>query len=114
MADDGDAMASSLLESLGDEELLRVLAEGFSRQRSVPEAAAVGADDQPKSQQALVASIVHVILERSFPALATEAGFAAIESDVTAALLAHEQSMRRIERLASALRARDPRGGGRT
>jgi hypothetical protein len=112
MADDGDSMAAGLLESLGEEQLLQILAEGFSRRQS--EAAAVRTDHSPMSQQALVASIVHVILKRSFPTLAPEAGFVAIESDVTAALLSHEQSMRRIERLAAVLRARDPRGGGRT
>lgn len=110
MADDGDSMASSLLESLGEQELLRILAEGFSRE-SLMRGDRQGSD--PKlAQRALVACVVRTILDRSFPTLANRADMDAVESDVTDALLAHEQSLRRIERLAATLRSQGPSPGG--
>ena len=113
MADDRDSMASSLLESLGEDELLRILSEGLASQASVPRGSVSERDDPSVAQRLLVGGVVRVILERSFPALAGGGDLEAIEADVTDALIAHEQSLRRIERLAASLRQRFDQRGGR-
>jgi hypothetical protein len=107
MADDRDSMASGLLESLGEEELLAVLAEGVRR---IPEASRWRTDDAGRA--ARVHAVVRTILERSFPTLRAGAELAAIERDVVEAILAHDASVHRLERLAATLRARDTRQNG--
>jgi hypothetical protein len=107
MADNRDSMASGLLESLGEEELLAVLAEGVRR---VPAESRWRADDAGRA--ARVRAVVRTILERSFPTLRAESELAAIEGDVAVAILAHDASVHRLERLAATLRARDIAGNG--
>ncbi len=112
MADDRDSMASSLLESLGEDELLRILSDGLARESSVRHAAVAQVDDPAAAQRALIRCVVRVILERSFPSLAG-ADIECAEADVTDALIAHGQSLHRIQRLVVALRARGDQRGGR-
>jgi len=108
MAEDRDSMASGLLESLGEDELLSVVAVGLQR---VPEGERWSADGVVTP--ALVGSMVRAILMRSFPALRGNSEFNALERDVTEAMMAHEPSMHRLNRLGATLRSREAklRGG---
>lgn len=107
MSGDRDSMASGLLESLGEDELLSVVAGGLQR---VPEGERWSADGVV--MPALVGSMVRAILARSFPALRGNSEFDALERDVTEALMAHEPSMHRLNRLGATLRSRDAKPGG--
>ncbi len=101
MAEDRDSMASGLLESLGEEELLSVAASGL---HAVPEGERWSADGVVSP--ALVGSLVRSILARSFPALRGNSELDALERDVTEAIMAHESSMHRLNRLGATLCSR--------
>lgn len=100
-------MASGLLESLNEDELLDLLSRGT---RHLPSGHDGSADGD--SSRAFVEAAVHAIFDRSFPSLQRNAERAEIERDVADALLAHEPSMRRLVRLATTLRSRGSRGNG--
>jgi hypothetical protein len=101
MAEDRDSMASGLLESLGEEELLSVVVGGL---QAVPEGERWSADGVVSAT--LVGSLVRTILARSFPALRGNSELDALERDVTEAIMAHESSMHRLNRLGATLRSR--------
>lgn len=111
MSEDQESVAPVLLESIAEDDLLRILGECIEQDIGSGAADADAANGLP-SASVVSRALIHRLLERSFPAIAGHGAMAAIETDVAEAILAHEPSMKRLERLARALAERRGRRKG--
>lgn len=104
MAEDRESMASGLLESLEEGELLGLLVDATADALALR-----GLRPDEVHARVIVDALVAALIERSFPRLAGNASVGGIKSDVAEAIMSHEPSMLRLERLRRALHDRQPR-----